>query len=254
MNTIIVNALFIKEKHDFPMVSVPEMELVPAFGIVGDINANSLSPRQILITRQEDLDMFNIPQGGLRENIILQGCTEDQFRPGNVLNIGDTSIRLTFNCEPCKRISSHVKPSDIIGRRGILGTIIKGGFIFENSSVSIEYSKYAPMSDLPFDRFKIFISQVPTGRIVTYKEIVIGMGVASSYLRAIPTYIGKSDSTLPTHRIVDSEGNLILSYVSNQIEKLKQEGIIPIQTRSLFEDGSWYVPLDKYLWKNGLMA
>lgn len=61
-------------------------------------NANSLSPRQVLVTWLEDLQEFGIQAGSLRENIVLRGLTQDVFALALVLKVGSkVSIRLTFH-------------------------------------------------------------------------------------------------------------------------------------------------------------
>ncbi|AYQ30958.1 MGMT family protein [Runella sp. SP2] len=243
-----IQSLFIKERHGFPMLRTDEMELIRGFGIKGDINADIMSPRQVLIVINEDLEYFNIPPGGLRENIVLKNLDLSFFKPGSLLVLGDVKIRLTFNCEPCKRISQFVKPSEIMGRRGILGVVIESGIIHENMEATLLPSIFDPLSDLPFDRFKHFVSQIPEGKVVTYKEITRGMGVAESYLRAIPTYITKSDDNLPIHRIVDSEGALIQKYIPNQKHLLINEKVILREAPGLFDDSAWFVSLERHLW------
>src|SRR5258706_13685518 len=114
--------LFTKPRSSAAMVrpSDRRIELRAGYGIVGDINANCLSPRQVLVTRTEDLHHFGIEPGDLRENIVAAGIDAAGFVPGSRLDIGGVAIRLTFHCEPCKRIA-HLVPSlkDILSRRGL---------------------------------------------------------------------------------------------------------------------------------------
>ncbi|MFC5410827.1 MGMT family protein [Larkinella bovis] len=247
-----IKSLFLKEKHGQPMTKVGQMELIRGYGIQGDVNADNMSPRQILIVRNEDLEHFNIPLGGLRENIVIDNIDTSVFKPGSLLQIGRAKIRLTFNCEPCKRISQYVKPSEIMGKRGILGVVVEGGIIRDDMTVSIYPHVFYPLSDLPFDRFKHFVSQIPAGKVVTYKEITRGMGVAESYLRAIPNYITKAGFDLPVHRIVDSEGNLIHKYIPDQKNLLMDEKVMLKESISLFNESEWFVALEHHLWNDAL--
>jgi alkylated DNA nucleotide flippase Atl1 len=209
-----------------------------------------MSPRQILITRHEDLVAFNIPEGGLRENIVIAGIRDDEFKPGALLQIGSVEIRLSFFCEPCKRINQYVNPADIIKRRGILGIVLTEGSLEMNMSVKIQPNVFEPMSDLPYNRFNTFISKIPVGKVVTYKTVILGIGVAESYIRAIPTYIRKSETKLPLHRIVDSEGALIPQYITNQKKLLLSEDVKLIETLELFnETNKCLVALDQHLWE-----
>jgi len=202
--------LFLKPGSGLPM-AVPAdacLALRAGSGIVGDVNANLLSPRQVLVTRHEDLCRFRIEPGELRENIVVAGLEESVFVPGTCLDIGAVSIRLTFHCEPCKRISHLVSSlKDILDRRGLLGVVLCGGTIAEGDAVVARARSCTPLPERPYDRFRAFIGQVPPGRVVSYKQVTAGMGVASSYMRAIPRYIVLS-SRDNVHRIVDSEGTL----------------------------------------------
>jgi hypothetical protein len=180
-----ITHLFIKEIKGQPMKQVSSIALNKGLGIEGDKNAFAISPRQVLISRYEDLEELNIPFGGLRENIIVKGLNVQQFQPGALVSIGASKIRLTFHCEPCKRIADVV-PSmvEVMCRRGILGVVLESGIVNIDDTVTCQELQYKPFSDTPFDRFVMFIENIPAGKVVNYKMITIGMGVAESYLRA----------------------------------------------------------------------
>lgn len=78
------------------------------------------------------------------------------------------------------------------GKRGILGVVIKSGKIQVGSNFQVQANTYPALSENPYERFLNFIIKVPSGKVVTYKEIIKGMGVDNSYLRAIPTYLKKT--------------------------------------------------------------
>jgi len=251
----VITHLFIKKVKGHPMVGVNSIGLTAGLGIITDVNANQISPRQILITRKEDLDELEIRYGGLRENIIIDGASTEEFKPGSILIINNkVKIRLTFYCEPCKRIADAVPSMNaVLNRRGILGVIIESGEISIGDRIIIVPDQFKPFSEVPYERFLNFIQFVPPGKVVTYKMVCEGMGVAESYVRAIPKYIEKainSGLNLPLHRIVDTEGATIESYVPNQQTQLKGENIHIVQSTNLFEQSSLsIVPLSKYLWQ-----
>jgi alkylated DNA nucleotide flippase Atl1 len=224
------------------------MRLEAGCGIVGDVNANPLSPRQVLITRYEDLRHFAISPGVLRENVVVAGLDEAAFSPGARLTIGQTSIRLTFHCEPCKRISHLVGSlKEILNRRGILGVVLTSGSMTIGDEVIVYPNAYQPLPERPYERFCGFIAQVPAGRVVSYRDITAGMGVASSYARAIPRYLLQSLSDT-LHRVVDSEGGLIESYIPNQAARLEAEGIKVTTESDLFGGRRRFVDLERYGW------
>ncbi|MFN6567510.1 MAG: MGMT family protein [Dendronalium sp. ChiSLP03b] len=219
--------LFTKQKHSSPMREVQTLNLKLVHGIKGDINANPISPRQVLVVRHEDIVELAIQPGELRENVVITGIESKNFVPGALINFDSgAAIRLTFHCEPCKRIAHLVKSLKVIqGRRGILGVVIKSGAIQVGSNCQIEPNRFPALSENVYERFLSFIKKVPSGKVVTYKQIIQAIGVDNSYMRVIPIYIKKTSLiNYPIHRILDSKGNLI-TYIPNQKDKLESEGI-----------------------------
>ena len=230
-----VFGLFQKIRRGHPMEAAQneQLEFTVGSGIVGDENRHPMSPRQVLVTRLEDLKAFNIAPGQLRENLVIEGLDELSFVPGTALTFPDgTRLRLTFYCEPCKRIA-HLVPTlkQIYLRRGILGVVLAGGTIRIGDEVRSEIGAFEPLSLFPYDRFISFIVKVPNGRVITYKDVIAGMGVADSYFRAIPSYLKRAEPSYPLHRIVDSEGCLV-PYVLGQRDLLAREGVC-VQTNTL---------------------
>lgn len=248
-----ITHLFFKKAKGEPMSPSKTLQLLKGYGIENDINGSSISPRQVLITRKEDLDDLNIVYGGLRENIIVEGLSQSDFVPGGLLHIGDNvKIRLTFHCEPCKRIADVVpNMKDVINRRGILGVVIEGGIIGVKHKITCSPNMFTAFSEIPYQRFLNFIQYIPYGKVATYKMVTAGMGVAESYIRAIPKYIDRCSSeinTYPVHRIVDTGGAVIDNYVPCQVRMLQQEQVHVIATLDLFDNGGCRVPLSQFLW------
>ncbi|MCC5640031.1 MGMT family protein [Nostoc sp. CHAB 5844] len=219
--------LFIKPERKSIMKEVEEFSLKKGHGIEGDINANPISPRQVLVIRYEDISELGIPPGELRENIVVAGIQPESFAPGSLISFDSgAAIRLTFHCEPCKRIAHLVDSLKILqAKRGILGVVINSGTINVGNNVHIETDKFPALSENPYERFLDFIIRVPAGKVVTYQQIIQAIGVDNSYLRAIPIYLKKTSADdYPIHRILDSKGYLI-KYVDNQLHKLESEGI-----------------------------
>jgi len=252
-----VVGLFLKTMTEADM-SVPAnslLQLKANYGIVDDSNASSISPRQLLVTCQEGLDEFDIVPGKLRENIAVQGLPKQVFVPGTQLSIGpDVKIRLTFYCEPCKRIEHFVPSlSAIHQKRGILGVVVQGGEVGIGDGVIGESNAYSPLSERAYERFLDFVKQIPAGKIVTYRHIIEAIGVTHSYYRALPGYIKRTSPTeYPLHRIVDSKGHLILDYLPQQLSLLEAEGVEMETLFDLFgavQDAS--VGGESYLWMEG---
>ena len=248
-----ITHLFTKIKPGSAMVELKTLNLKVGYGIEGDINADYISPRQVLIVRDEDILDLSIKPGELRENIVVAGIEFDKFIPGSLLIFeSGAAIRLTFHCEPCKRIAHLVESlKSIQGKRGILGVVIKSGKIQVGGSFQIQANKFPALSENPYQRFLNFIIKIPSGKVVTYKQIIKGMGVDNSYLRAIPTYLKKtSDADYPVHRILDSKGHLI-NYVNRQKDKLEAEGVKILYEKNLLSNlNKRIVDIKDYLWED----
>jgi MOSC domain-containing protein YiiM len=240
-----VSAVFIKPNPGKVMIVPDERHicLVRGYGIEGDSNAHSFSPRQVLITRNEDLDAFGIQPGALRENLVIAQSQEDSLKPGALVHFGQSAqVRLTFYCEPCKRIA-HLVPSlqAITRRRGIVGVVLGDGVVAVGDEVVITPDQFPPFPENPYQRFLAFMALVPKGKVVSYKQITTGMGVATSYVRAIPGYIQRTSSTMyPLHRIVDCDGTLVNQYVPEQEFCLSEEGVPVTRALSIFPDDRVY--------------
>lgn len=248
-----ITHLFTKLKPGSAMVERKTLNLKVGYGIEEDINAEPISPRQVLIVRYEDIFDLLIQPGELRENIVVTGREFDDFIPGNLLTFeSGAAIRLTFHCEPCKRIAHLVESfKSIQGKRGILGVVIQSGKIQVGSSFQVQAHKFSALSENPYERFINFIIKIPSGKVVTYKQIIKGIGVDNSYLRAIPAYLKKTSATdYPLHRILDSKGYLI-TYVSQQKNKLETEGVKVLSEADLLGNlDKSFVNIKDYLWED----
>ncbi|MEO1400508.1 MAG: MGMT family protein [Cyanobacteria bacterium J06635_1] len=230
MPTGVVRQLFVKRGTGQPMQPVETLNLIAGNGIQEDVNANPMSPRQLLVVRQENLDEFAIAPGVLRENIVVAGLKAEAVAPGAKLIFnGGVTVRLTFYCEPCQRVKPWV-PSlkQIEQKRGILGIVLAGGNVISETPVQSEPNAFAPIPEEPYQRFLQLVARIPTGKIVTYQQIITSIGVTRSYYRVLPLYLKKAlketSFQYPIHRVVDSKGDL-LPYVPHQIEQLAAEGL-----------------------------
>jgi MOSC domain-containing protein YiiM len=251
----VITKLFYRPMKGSPSIEMTHLQLKAGAGIAGDIHASLISPRQILIVRQEDLrqgsagvgPIADIQPGQLGENLVVSGLTADEFVPGSGLEFaGGAVIRLTFYCEPCKRIAELVwSIQDMEHKRGILGVVVQDGVLQTGAEFKIQPGAFMPLSEIPYQRFLDFLARVPAGQVVTYATILIGIGVDRGYLRAIPGYLRKAIAAgYPAHRVLDSKGYLA-PHVTDQQDRLLAEGITIMQDANK----SW-VSLDQYLWKS----
>lgn len=249
-----IEHLYIKGAHGKPTVELEDgalMRCEQGFGIVGDVHANRLSPRQVLITMACELEELRIAPGSLRENIVIASGHPEWFQPGSsIVTQSGVEIRLTMFCEPCQRIG-HVEENfaKLVNRRGVLGFFMQGGAIRRCDSLRLIPNQYAPLAESPYHKFLDFMQTIPAGRVVRYIDVTVGIGVADSFVRAIPGYIKRSlGSPLPLHRIVNGQGHL-LDFIPNQARELESEGIAVRVGAAPFGQGSRSVSLSKYLWQ-----
>ena len=245
-NNNFIQHLFIKQQHKNPMLEVHHLYLQQNYGIKHDLNANCLSPRQILLVNREDLAQLSILPGQLRENIVLQLNNSQAFQPGaKIIFPSGAAIRLTFYCEPCKRIASLVDSLKTIEqKRGILATVIKSGAIAVNDCIEIKPHYFPSISEIPYERFLALLSKIPPGKVITYRQILTSIGVDRSYYRVMPLYLKKAAPNYPVHRVIDSKCQ-ILSHIPQQSEKLAAEGIkLQGDRRSVcLSEYGWYYPI-----------
>jgi MOSC domain-containing protein YiiM len=250
----VVSQLFGKLARGSAVQSVQHCRLQAGYGMVGDIHANAQSPRQILVVRQEDLyqgaldgrrAIDNIQPGAFSENMLITGLRAGDFVPGAVLRFaGGAAIRLTFYCEPCKRIAGLVGSlADIAQKRGILGVVVNDGMVSAGAELTVEVGAYEALSEIPYQRFLDFLTELPVGKVATYSSVLLGIGVDRSYFRAIPGYLRKAAAGgYPAHRVIDSKGYLGI-HVPGQRTLLLAEGVEVVAEC----DKSW-VAIDQYLW------
>jgi MOSC domain-containing protein YiiM len=239
----IVN-LFIKSKRSSITIEQQKLNLKVGSGIDRDIHAHAISPRQILIVRQEDLQELSINPGELSENVVISGVDSDRFTPGAMLKFDcGAAIRLTFHCEPCKRVAHLVESLKTIEKkRGILGVVITDGSLTTGDRFELQPNVFPALSDLPYERFLDLLTKIPAGKVVTYKQIIIGIGVSDGYFRAIPKYLQKAlNDGYPVHRVLNSEGALT-THIPHQRERLEAEGIPAIGSFISLADYGWNDP------------
>lgn len=236
----IVTNLFIKTEHKQPVQPQQQLSLKEKFGIIGDIHANPLNPRHVLIIDKSILDFYQLQPGALKENITTQNIDLSKIESGTLIKIGSTKIRINFDCEPCGFVESLQQGlmQKIEGNRGILGYVLEGGTVKIGDSIEILKTSYERIPYKIPERFVWMMEKVPYGKVITYRSIIESLGLFSAYYRVIPTYIKRHlGSNLPLHRILDSEGALN-EYVPNQAEKLMAESVAVLDGKVV--DKSYY--------------
>ncbi len=224
--------LFIKPKVGLPIVESDRLQFEQGYGIQDDRRAQVGSPRQVLIVDQNTLQQFDLQPGDLRENIVVSTGLET-LDSGQVLQIGEARIRLTFLCEPCAYLET-LQPGlakQIRERRGWLGIVVKSGAIAVGDAVTLTSDRFPPLANDAKSRFHELMARIPHGKVITTRNLVLALGVTKAHYRVFPTFIKKAPSSLPVHRIVAIGGDLLSQHIPNQAQRLQEEGIELQQNR-----------------------
>jgi len=232
--------LFWKPAPGVWVESQPRLLLQRGYGIDGDANAKAGSPRQVLLAGQPSLDRFGLTAGDLQENILLD-LEIEALASGMVVQLGDSAqIRLMELCIPCAALD-HLQPGlsrRIRGKRGLLGMVIQDGEVRVGDRLSILPQSFPALPDSNRGKFEAFVARIPPGTVVRMPDLLLAMGVASSYARAVPALIKKAPPHLPVHRLLTTDGHLFSRHIPHQADQLIAEGIA-IQEGRVTPDYAW---------------
>ncbi|KQV51781.1 MOSC domain-containing protein [Massilia sp. Root335] len=193
MNTGRIEALALRASLAAPPARVDGVRATAGMGLDGDVHADPLSPRQLLLAGTDAYDAFALPPHALRENLLVDLDTS-RLASGTVLRIGDeVLLRLMFQCEACGHLDAH-RPglSTRIGtRRGMLARVLRGGLIRPGDRVRAAGPPLPAWSDDWRERIVHVLDTMPPASVITYKRLAQLAGVASSYCRAFPGIIAR---------------------------------------------------------------
>ena len=135
-----------------PMVLLTETGVTPEEGVIGDYRGRAkpggrVTRRQVSVLRQEDWAAAEAELGCVlpwtmrRANLLIAGLALPQVA-GTVLAIGTVRLRVTVECDPCRRMDEQhdgLWPALVPGwRGGYLATVIAGGHARLGDSIRIE--------------------------------------------------------------------------------------------------------------------
>lgn len=162
-------------------------------GIEGDIHADALSPRQLLLAGAPAYAALALPPHALRENLLLDSDTSC-LSSGTVLQIGgQVRLRMMFQCEACGQLDTVVPglARRIGAERGMLARVLTGGVIRVGDPVrDLGILEPAWHEDWR-ERVRAVLDAVPPGAVVEYRHLARLAGIQSSYCRAFPRLLAK---------------------------------------------------------------
>lgn len=188
-----IEALALRPSLAAPPARVGHVRAIACLGLEGDVHADPLSPRQMLLAGTEAYDAFALPAHTLRENLLVDVDTS-RLVSGAVLQVGDdVLLRLMFQCEACGHLDAH-RPglSTRIGtRRGMLARVLRGGDIYPGDPIRAVGRSLPAWSDDWRERIVHVLDTLPPASVITYKRLAQLAGVASTYCRAFPGMIAR---------------------------------------------------------------
>ena len=183
-NFVAVTNLFVKHAHGTPVAPVRELVFSPQ-GLAAGVRCSPL--RQVLITSRGVTRDCGIRPGDLRENIEVDLDHLYELPSGTVIRVGTALIRLTFHCEPCKKILHLVALDEIVHRRGYLGCFLNSGTIAHGDPVTVTDERLESIPYAVKDRIRWFFGKGNAG--LAALDLVHALGLPSSSARAVPRLV-----------------------------------------------------------------
>jgi MOSC domain-containing protein YiiM len=197
-------SVVVRSDRSVPAGEVSVAQAVAGIGLEGDMHADALSPRQVLLAGAPAYDRHGLAPNTLRENILLDVDTS-ALASGTLLQLGDSAIvRLTFHCEACGYLDArHAGLARAIGHeRGVLARVLRGGAVHAGDSVQRLDTTLPPWPDDWRDRVARILAQVPHGMVLEYRQLARLAGIQAVYCRALPALarkLGMGDRAVAQH-------------------------------------------------------
>ncbi len=183
-----VSHLLIKPETNSEMVEC-DLITINNLQIVGQKLSQPL--RSVLITSKSLLDYWDIKPGALRENIVVDDINISELQSGDVVQAGGVQIRITFNCEPCGKVVHIANVSEMVKKRGMLGSFLNDGLIHVGDNFSVvEKNKYEQIPDEYYSRIAWYLDKKVVGTIMA-TDLLWNCGVAPGLIRALSRIMEK---------------------------------------------------------------
>jgi MOSC domain-containing protein YiiM len=182
-----VKKLFIKHEHSAQLTGVDSIKFC-SDGIAKNVACAPF--RQVLLASESVTADCGLRDGDLRENVVVDCDGLYDLPSGTVVQIGQALIRLTFHCEPCKKILKLVDLKTILHRRGVFGTFLNAGRIAVGDDFTVTTQKFEPIPYEVGERIRWFFRQ--RGGAGAMTDLSHAIGLPASYRRAIPSLLRKA--------------------------------------------------------------
>ncbi|MFK3739282.1 MOSC domain-containing protein [Massilia sp. TN1-12] len=191
MHIASIDALAVRPARNLLPQRSERVLALAAHGLDGDVHADPLSPRQLLLAGRAAYADLDLPAHALRENLLLDIDTA-HLASGTVLQVGsDVLLRLMFQCEACGQLDLQRRglARALGARRGVLARVLAGGEIRPGDRVRDVGRLLPAWSDDWRERVVRVLDAVPPGHAVEYRQLARLAGIASTYCRAFPAVL-----------------------------------------------------------------
>jgi MOSC domain-containing protein YiiM len=181
-----VTNLFLKRRHRVSMIPVGAFSH-SCNGIVG--NTTYAPFRQVLIAAKSVMIECGLAPGDLRENVVVDFDGLYELPSGTVVRIGESLIRLTFHCEPCKQILKLVDFRRIEHKRGVLGCFLNEGETAVGDSTVVTETRLESIPYALHERICWFLSRGEAPAAAS--DLVHQLGLPKSATRLVSGLLPK---------------------------------------------------------------
>jgi MOSC domain-containing protein YiiM len=170
-------------------------------GIAG--NAACAPFRQALIVSRAVTTELGLKPGDLRENIVVDCDDLYDLPSGTVVTIGQARLRLTFHCEPCKKILHLIEFDRVLHRRGVFGMFLNDARIAPGDEFAVTEQRYEEIPYAINERIRWFLKK--HGARGAALDLVHTLGLPASSGRTMPRLLGKLFGVAPVAEVVVGE-------------------------------------------------
>ncbi len=195
-----VTELFIKRRHDAPLRSVTSI-LCSTRGIAGSVPCAPF--RQALIASRSVTAKLGLKPGDLRENIVVDCDDLYDLPSGTVVTIGQALLRLTFHCEPCRKVLELIEFDQIVHRRGVFGMFINDAELSLGDEVAGTEQRFDEIPYAVCERIRWFVRR--HGGRGAMLDLVHALGLPASSGRSMPRLLAKVLGAAPPVEAVGDE-------------------------------------------------
>jgi MOSC domain-containing protein YiiM len=128
-----------------------------ARGIIGSVPVAPF--RQALIASRSVTAQLGLKPGDLSENIVVDCNYVYDLPSGTVVKIGQALLRLTFHCEPCKKILKLIESDRVVHRRGVFGMFLNDAQIALGDEFAVTEQRFEEIPYAINERIRWFLKK-----------------------------------------------------------------------------------------------